>query len=113
MREALRHKFAQNDQMREALLKTGNVQLFEYSKKDREWGGSLPKSKNLLGIMLMEVRDRLRGKKKEEVKVEEEVVKEKTLEKSSKKTPLEEGMKVELIRKRSSKEEVKKAEGLK
>lgn len=64
MRDVLRAKFAQHDDLRELLLSTGNTRLVEAGKTDnavnRTWGEVNGKGKNMLGILLMEVREELR-----------------------------------------------------
>jgi len=60
MAEALKHKFEQNDSLREKLINTGDAILVENSPRDRYWGGALPGSKNKLGLMLMELRSKLK-----------------------------------------------------
>ena len=66
------HKFSQNKNMRDFLLKTEDAVIVEASPYDRIWGIGLKESdldaqdpfswrgKNLLGFALMEVRDELR-----------------------------------------------------
>lgn len=62
MREELYHKFSENDDIREVLLSTGDEELIEDSPVDYYWGiGKTGKGKNMLGILLMELRDLLRG----------------------------------------------------
>ena len=65
MRDVLRAKFAQHDDLRELLLSTGNTRLVEAGKTDnavnRTWGEVNGKGKNMLGVLLMEVREELRG----------------------------------------------------
>jgi ribA/ribD-fused uncharacterized protein len=64
-------KFSDNKTIRESLLKTKNMTLFEASPYDRIWGIGYGKSdarnispdeygQNLLGLALMEVREKLR-----------------------------------------------------
>ena len=64
MRDVLRAKFAQHDDLRELLLSTGNTRLVEAGKTDnavnRTWGEVNGKGKNMLGVLLMEVREELR-----------------------------------------------------
>ncbi len=61
MREAVRMKFTHNLEMRKILLSTGDAQLVEHTKNDRYWGdGGDGSGKNMLGKILMEVRDELR-----------------------------------------------------
>jgi len=68
MKEALREKFRQNDELRELLLATEDAYLVEHVPEDRAktekyWGdGFNGKGINVLGKMLMQVRDELRGK---------------------------------------------------
>jgi len=57
MRKALVYKFSQNMDLLDRLVKTGNARLSEESKRDFYWGGLMEGSKNMLGIMLMELRD--------------------------------------------------------
>lgn len=72
MVEGLYAKFSQNEKLRAALLDTGFTEIAEASPVDRIWGigytedhpNALDKTKwagqNLLGIVLMRVRDRIR-----------------------------------------------------
>ena len=60
MKNALGLKFTQNDDLKNKLLETNDAKLIEFSKSDRYWGGSLKGSRNMLGIMLMELRSLLR-----------------------------------------------------
>ncbi len=60
MREALQAKFSQNAKLQKLLLDTGDARLVEASDKDDYWGGSLPDSKDMLGKLLMELREQLR-----------------------------------------------------
>lgn len=64
MREVLRAKFAQHEDLRELLLSTGSARLVEAGTTDnavnRTWGEVNGKGKNMLGILLMEVREELR-----------------------------------------------------
>lgn len=64
MREVLRAKFAQHEDLRHLLLSTGSARLVESCKTDnlvnRTWGEVNGKGKNMLGRLLMEVRDELR-----------------------------------------------------
>ena len=60
MRHALSLKFA-NPVLRDLLLSSGNRPLIEDSPFDRYWGaGKGGRGKNRLGVLLMELRDRLR-----------------------------------------------------
>ena len=72
VKRGIRAKFAQNPQMLETLLATGNAILAECSPRDKDWGILLSTSdpevqditkwrgENLLGQVLMEVREELR-----------------------------------------------------
>lgn len=61
MREVLKEKFLQHKDLQALLLETGNATLIEESKTDAFWGiGKTGKGKNMLGVLLMEIRDDLR-----------------------------------------------------
>ncbi|MBR5975613.1 MAG: NADAR family protein [Clostridiales bacterium] len=72
VKRGIRAKFAQNPSMMETLLATGNAILAECSPRDKDWGILLStsdpevqditkwKGENLLGQVLMEVREELR-----------------------------------------------------
>ena len=61
MRTALRFKFTQNSDLREALLATGSAQLVEHTANDKYWAdGGDGRGKNMLGILLMELREQLK-----------------------------------------------------
>jgi ribA/ribD-fused uncharacterized protein len=61
MREAVLGKFAQNSELRQMLLDTGNQELIERSK-DGYWGdGDDGSGKNMLGKILMETREKIRS----------------------------------------------------
>ena len=65
MREALRAKFTQHKDLREMLLSTGNALLVEHTKNDSYWGdGGDGSGLNMLGKLLMEVREELRQQDK-------------------------------------------------
>jgi diaminohydroxyphosphoribosylaminopyrimidine deaminase/5-amino-6-(5-phosphoribosylamino)uracil reductase len=57
MKRGLMYKFSQNKDMLDLLVKTGNAELREDSLKDKYWGGLIKGSSNMLGIMLMQLRD--------------------------------------------------------
>jgi N-glycosidase YbiA len=57
MKVGLRAKFTQNRDLREKLLATGDAILHEKSENDMFWGY---KGKDLLGKLLMEIREELR-----------------------------------------------------
>jgi hypothetical protein len=61
----LRAKFGSrfNQDIKNQLLATGDAILVEDSPTDMFWGGSLPGSQNMLGRLLMQVREELRSKK--------------------------------------------------
>jgi hypothetical protein len=63
MRAVLHAKFTQHDDLREMLLSTGSAQLVESATIDnavnRLWGEVNGVGKNMLGVMLMELRTQL------------------------------------------------------
>lgn len=65
MRGVLRAKFTQHEDLRELLLSTGDARLVESAKTDnpvnRLWGEVNGKGKNMLGVLLMELRSELRN----------------------------------------------------
>jgi ribA/ribD-fused uncharacterized protein len=65
MREVLRAKFTQHEDLRELLLSTGNARLVESATVDnpvnRLWGEVNGIGRNMLGMLLMEIRDELRA----------------------------------------------------
>lgn len=61
MRAVLRAKFRPRADLANWLLATGDARLIEASNMDAYWGiGKSGKGKNMLGVMLMEVREELR-----------------------------------------------------
>lgn len=64
MRNVLRAKFTQHDDLKQLLLSTGNARLVEAGRTDnlvnRTWGEVNGKGLNMLGVLLMEVREELR-----------------------------------------------------
>lgn len=61
MREALYAKFTQHANLRTLLLSTGEARLIEHTRNDSYWAdGGDGSGKNRLGILLVELRDRLR-----------------------------------------------------
>jgi ribA/ribD-fused uncharacterized protein len=61
MREALRAKFTQHEDLKKILLETGNAHLVEHTKNDSYWAdGGDGSGKNMLGILLMELREELK-----------------------------------------------------
>lgn len=60
MREAVHSKFAQNNKIKRILLETGDSYIVEKTSTDYYWGcGTEKTGKNMLGIILMEVREQL------------------------------------------------------
>lgn len=63
MRKAVIAKFSQNEDIKEILLQTGNKKIIEATTDDYYWGcGTDGTGKNMLGEILMEVRQLLRDK---------------------------------------------------
>ncbi len=61
MRQALHAKFTQHAEIQKILLETGDEDIIENTTKDHYWGcGSTGTGKNMLGKLLMELRDNLR-----------------------------------------------------
>jgi ribA/ribD-fused uncharacterized protein len=61
MREAVLAKFTQHDELRKLLLGTGEATLVEHTENDSYWGdGGDGSGRNMLGRILMEVREELR-----------------------------------------------------
>jgi len=61
MREAVVAKFTQHPHLRDLLLSTGEALLVEHTKNDAYWGdGGDGSGKNMLGQILMIVREELR-----------------------------------------------------
>jgi ribA/ribD-fused uncharacterized protein len=64
MREALHAKFTQHPALRSLLLSTGEETIVEHTENDNYWGdGGDGTGKNRLGILLMELREKLRTEK--------------------------------------------------
>ena len=62
MRTAVRAKFTQHPELREQLLATGDAFLIEHTRNDSYWGdGGDGRGRNMLGRILMEVREELRS----------------------------------------------------
>lgn len=60
MRVAVGAKFAQHEELRKLLLSTGAATIVEHTKNDSYWGdGGDGAGQNMLGKILMEVRQRL------------------------------------------------------
>ena len=63
MRRAVLAKFSQHEDARAVLLGTGDAPIIENAPSDYYWGcGSKGTGKNMLGIILVEVREQLRAK---------------------------------------------------
>ena len=62
MRAAVMAKFTQHQELRALLLSTGDAKLVEHTENDDYWGdGGDGSGKNMLGRILMHVRDALRA----------------------------------------------------
>ncbi|HEU5438112.1 MAG TPA: NADAR family protein [Ktedonobacterales bacterium] len=62
MLEALRAKFTQHPTLRDLLLGTGDALIVEHTSRDAYWGdGGDGRGRNMLGRLLMRVREELRG----------------------------------------------------
>jgi ribA/ribD-fused uncharacterized protein len=62
MKTTLIAKFSQNKILLKKLFETGNKTLIEHTKNDKYWGdGGFGNGKNMLGKLLGEVRDELKG----------------------------------------------------
>lgn len=61
MRTALFAKFSQHPELRSLLLGTGEATIVEHTENDNYWGdGGDGTGRNMLGIMLMDLRSQLR-----------------------------------------------------
>lgn len=61
MREAVFAKFTQHDELKTLLLATGDAKIVEHTERDDYWGdGGDGSGKNMLGRILMQVREELR-----------------------------------------------------
>ena len=62
MHEAVLAKFTQHADLREILLGTGDAKIVEHTENDAYWGdGGDGSGKNMLGQILMRVREELRA----------------------------------------------------
>lgn len=62
MRTAVYHKFTQNNDIRKILLSTNDEVIIEKTTHDYYWGcGTKGYGKNMLGLILMEVRELLKS----------------------------------------------------
>ena len=61
MREALVAKFSKHEDLKALLISTGDSRLVEHTENDSYWGdGGDGSGKNMLGRLLMEVREKLK-----------------------------------------------------
>jgi hypothetical protein len=69
MRKAVRAKFEQHEELRTLLLSTGDAILAEHTSNDNYWGdgGGDSKGKNMLGKILMEIREEIKSSRKTRV----------------------------------------------
>ena len=68
MRKALDAKFTQHPSLKKQLLVTGDKQLVEHTKNDSYWGdGGDGTGKNMLGHLLVELRQQFKGKTKQAI----------------------------------------------
>ncbi|KAJ3053077.1 hypothetical protein HK097_005111 [Rhizophlyctis rosea] len=71
MKEALMAKFKQHAKLREVLLGTGDRKLVEHTRNDSYWAdGGDGSGKNMLGILLMDVRRILREEMEKKIVVD-------------------------------------------
>ena len=62
MRRAVYEKFTQNEEILHILLYTGDQEIVEATTNDYYWGcGQEGNGKNMLGVILMEVREEIRN----------------------------------------------------
>jgi N-glycosidase YbiA len=61
MRDVVLPKFSQHEELRQLLLSTGDAKIVEHTERDDYWGDGGGSGKNMLGRILMEVRERLRN----------------------------------------------------
>jgi ribA/ribD-fused uncharacterized protein len=63
MREVVRAKFTQHEDLRRVLLSTGDAVIVEHTANDDYWGdGGDGSGRNMLGKVLMEIRAELRSR---------------------------------------------------
>ena len=99
MLKLVRTRAQQDDAFRKELLDTGNLNIYELTPNDRKWGCvKVPgytthsyEGKNLLGQVLMQVRQELRDHKIPEISVED-VIRNRGIEPQNKPTSFEEGI---------------------
>ncbi len=72
MKKVLHAKFGQHEDLADLLLSTGDARLVEAGRVNnainRTWGEVNGRGKNMLGVLLMEVRTELRAKKEKQPK---------------------------------------------
>lgn len=67
MHKVVRAKFMQHPMLLRLLLRTGDKELVEHTENDRYWGdGGDGSGKNMLGKILMQVREELKPKEEKE-----------------------------------------------
>ena len=63
MREAVMAKFSQHQELADLLISTGDAKIIEHTANDDYWGdGGNGSGKNMLGRLLMDVRELVRDK---------------------------------------------------
>ena len=71
MREAIKAKFTQHTCLKSILLASGNAELIEHTTNDNYWADNGDSSgKNMLGKLLMELRDEIRKEIKPELTIQ-------------------------------------------
>lgn len=71
MREAIKAKFTQHTCCKSVLLASGNAELIEHTTNDNYWAdGGDGSGKNMLGKLLMELREKLRKELPEELTIQ-------------------------------------------
>lgn len=67
MRKAVRAKFTQHEELKKILLETADATLVEHTENDSYWGdGGDGSGRNMLGRILMQVRQELRIKESDQ-----------------------------------------------
>lgn len=65
MTDAVRAKFSQHEDLRDVLLGTGDAKIVEHTENDDYWGdGGDGRGKNMLGQILMRVRQEIQKERK-------------------------------------------------
>jgi N-glycosidase YbiA len=66
MTTAVRAKFTQHNELTQLLISTGGKKIIEHTENDDFWGdGGNGKGKNMLGIILMRIREEIQAEAKE------------------------------------------------